>query len=109
VFPNTTGQTSLALVTVGTATNIASGTANYVVYQSASSTTGFISPTSNVGYALISNGLGSAPSLQAIVATNISGGTVQSPSTITYSSSTLTLPKIISNDTTDASNPTSIT
>ena len=70
-----TGQTSLTAVTVGTATNIENGTANYVVYQSASSTTGFISPTANVGYALISNGLGTAPSFQAIATTNISGGT----------------------------------
>ncbi len=75
-----TGQTSLSAVTVGKATAINGGTANYMVYQSAVDTTGFISP-STAGYGLISNGTGSAPSFQpiaAVTSTNVSGGTANS-------------------------------
>ena len=47
-----------------TATNVAGGSANEVVYQTATGTTGFIAPSTS-GYVLTSNGSGSAPTFQA--------------------------------------------
>jgi hypothetical protein len=58
-----TGQTSLAAVTVGTATNVEGGTANNVVYQTAPNTTGFISP-STINSVLTSNGTGAPPTFK---------------------------------------------
>ena len=60
---NTTGNAATATLATS-ATNIAGGTANYIPYQSASGTTGFISPSTS-GYVLTSNGTGSAPTFQA--------------------------------------------
>jgi hypothetical protein len=55
-------------------TNKRSSTANYIVFQSASSTTGFISPTANTGYILTSNGLGSAPTFEAPAIVSLTTG-----------------------------------
>ena len=60
-----TGFTGALTGNASTATSIAGGTANYIVYQSASGTTGFITPTANTGYVLTSNGTGAAPTFQA--------------------------------------------
>jgi hypothetical protein len=56
--------------TADLANDVAGGTANYVLYQTSSNNTGFISPSTS-GYVLTSNGTNSAPSFKAITAPTI--------------------------------------
>lgn len=56
--------TSQASLSVGTATNLAGGGANYIPYQTGAGATTFLAPGTS-GYVLTSNGAGSAPSWQA--------------------------------------------
>jgi len=68
-------STAGTATTATTATNIAGGSANQIAYQTASSTTSFLS-AGTTGYVLTSNGAGSAPTWQtggaagSIVTTN---------------------------------------
>ena len=65
-----------------TATNIAGGSSNSIVYQSSTGTTAFLSPATTSGWVLASTGVSSAPTWikvateSATTATNIGGGTL---------------------------------
>jgi hypothetical protein len=75
--PQWTNPTSVSVGSAAVATNIASGTANEIVYQSAPGTTAFIPAPVTAGYVLSWNGAtftwASAPA--ATSAINIAGGT----------------------------------
>jgi hypothetical protein len=66
-----------ASATINTATNLAGGTAQSIVYQSARGVTAYLAASSTVGWILSSNGTGSPPSWisGAGNATNLAGGT----------------------------------
>jgi len=76
VLSGGTGQTSLSAVTVGTATNVAGGAANRVVFQSGASTTSFVTAPVTIGTVLGWTGAAfdwvAAPA--SSTATNLAGG-----------------------------------
>jgi len=73
ILPESNGGTnvsSLASATVGKATNIAGGNTGDIVIQTASGTTGFVSPGA-AGTVLTSNGPSSVPSFQTVSTGNL--------------------------------------
>lgn len=92
ILPESNGGTnvsSLASATVGKATNIAGGNTGDIVIQTASGTTGFVSPGA-VGTVLTSNGPSSVPSFQTVstgglpTVVYLSNGTYTTPAGTSY-------------------------